>query len=55
MFAKINSYENKTIIIYVGYISPIYVILGGIIRNDWSLLWQFRIANIYSFILRFTC
>ena len=37
----------------MGYISLVYVLLGGKIRNDWSVLWQFRSANLYPILLRF--
>jgi hypothetical protein len=35
----------------MGYISPFYVLLGNQIRNDWSILWQFRSANLYPILL----
>jgi hypothetical protein len=36
----------------MGIISPIYVILGNQIRNDWGFLWKFRVAYLYTIILR---
>jgi hypothetical protein len=36
----------------LGIISLIYVILGNQIRNDWGFLWKFRVAYLYSILLR---
>ncbi len=38
----------------MGSISPFYVFLGNQICYDWSILWQFRSANLYAIILRLT-
>jgi hypothetical protein len=36
----------------MGYISPFYVLLGNQIRNDWGFLWKFRVAYLYTILLR---
>lgn len=39
----------------MGHISPIYVLLGSIIRNDWRRKWKLWPLNLYAITMRLAC